>query len=571
MKLEHLQQLVTKLAIIGSGILVAVLLGIWAGRGDKVHISVLLGTIAYALLFFKMRQHIWLLIPLLMPLSGKLGFLPLPFSAQQLGILIVFGSYLSLIAIKIVTMRPKYDLLDLILLINILYSATVYVRNPVGTLAIGSDRIGGRPYVDFIVGILGYWTLCHVVATPSQLTRIPYLMFAGTAFTTLLSFISTHIPSTAPILSKIYSGVDTSIFGDEQDQQEMGIEADPDAMIREQYYAPLANILATIVVSYNNPSQVINPFYFRKKLWTLKNAFLRLIPALWPLRLFSYATVWPFGAFMLSTVGMLLSGHRSGLVNIFAFFLMSSFLREKIGGFCRSVSVVLIVGTIFVLGNGTFYDLPLSAQRALSFLPGNWDPTAKGDAEGSTRWREEMWSRAMAGGIFGSSKYIKSKLLGDGPGFDKAEFANFQLKGAGNEGQQEDLMIAGGFHSGPVSTVRDVGYVGGILFYILMFYTAVRAYKLIVRARGTPYFPMALFVAMPMIWSPFSFTFVFGGFEGAFPSTMLSIGFIKMIDQSLTASNLIKVSSSAKAELRSSGSRPAPAFAGRPLAGSAQT
>jgi hypothetical protein len=172
--------------------------------------------------------------------------------------------------------------------------------------------------------------------------------------------------------------------------------------------------------------------------------------------------------------------------------------------------------------------------------------------------------------VFGSTKYIKSKLLGDGPGFDRAEFVNFQLKGAGNEGQQEDLMIAGGFHSGPVSTVREVGYVGGILFYILMFYTAVRACKLIARTRGTQFFPMALFVGVPVIWAPFAFSFIFGAFDNDFTNTIISIGFIKMIDQSLTASNLIKVLSGAKAELRSSGSRPAPAFAGRPLAGSVQ-
>ena len=548
MKLDRLQELVTTTAITLSGILVAVFLGQWAGRGDSRHITMILGSLAYILIFFKMRQNIWLLIPMLMPLDGQLGFLPLPFSAKQVGIIIVAVSFMALIALKIVTTRPKYDLLDLTVLINLLYSATVYARNPIGTFATGSDLIGGRPYLDLLIGVMGYWTLCRVSASSEQLRKIPLFMFASTAVVTGLSIVSNVLPFTAPIMRKLYTGIDTQAYS--QSLAETGRE-DPnaggeEAMVREQFFAPFAGSLTTILVSYYNPTTLLNPLYLLR-----------------------------FGSFMVCVGTMLISGHRSGFSNMFLIFFLSCFLREKFGGVFRMLLLVAMFFTILIMGHGTVYDLPLSVQRSLSFLPGKWDPHAKKDAEDSTEWRMVMWKKAMGSSALESTKYIKNKLFGDGPGFSKRDFASFDLDTGegGNSAQQENLMLAGGFHSGPVSTVRNVGFVGGILFYVLMIYTACRAYTLIVRSRGTPFFATALFIGMPMMLSPLGFSFIFGSFSTDFPNCIFTVGFLKMIDQSLTASLVAAKSASpaVKAELRTAGSRPVPAFVGRPLGGGVQT
>ena len=53
---------------------------------------------------------------------------------------------------------------------------------------------------------------------------------------------------------------------------------------------------------------------------------------------------------------------------------------------------------------------------------------------------------------------------------------------------QENMLISGDFHSGPVSTIRFVGYVGLALFFPLLVGIAVYAARLIKRAKGTPYF-----------------------------------------------------------------------------------
>jgi hypothetical protein len=58
---------------------------------------------------------------------------------------------------------------------------------------------------------------------------------------------------------------------------------------------------------------------------------------------------------------------------------------------------------------------------------------------------------------------------------------------------------------------------------------------LILRAKGTPFFPMALALGMPAILYPFNFLFIFGGFEGDLPAVIVIIGMQKMLENSLDA------------------------------------
>ena len=95
-------------------------------------------------------------------------------------------------------------------------------------------------------------------------------------------------------------------------------------------------------------------------------------------------------------------------------------------------------------------------QRTLSFLPGHWDSRAVKDATGSTEWRLEMWRDIPKG-----TQYISDKIMGDGFGFSRAELSAMERQKFATGGmQQEDFMIIGAFHNGPLSAIRFVGVVG---------------------------------------------------------------------------------------------------------------
>jgi hypothetical protein len=143
-----------------------------------------------------------------------------------------------------------------------------------------------------------------------------------------------------------------------------------------------------------------------------------------------------------------------------------------------------------------------------------------------------MWKDALSGG------FIKNKLLGDGFGFDRAAMnliADQMQGGVGFVGgtRHEAHMIRGSFHSGPLSSIRFVGVVGLVLILCLMGAVFRLALITAFKAKGTPYFPLALFVGIPFLWLPFHFIFIFGAFDNALKSLIIGIGMLNIIGKSI--------------------------------------
>ncbi len=148
--------------------------------------------------------------------------------------------------------------------------------------------------------------------------------------------------------------------------------------------------------------------------------------------------------------------------------------------------------------NSAVHPLPISVQRSLSALPGEWDSRAVKDAEGSTEWRLDMWKDIPKG-----TRYIHNKVMGDGFGFSQAELSAMERQTFfGGDISPEDFLIIGAFHNGPLSTIRFVGAIGLVLYYTLLIYMAVLAWRLIRVTQGTDFFPFALFVGLAIIWEP---------------------------------------------------------------------
>jgi O-antigen ligase len=174
----------------------------------------------------------------------------------------------------------------------------------------------------------------------------------------------------------------------------------------------------------------------------------------------------------------------------------------------------------------------LTAQRALSFLPGKWDYEAKAAAEESSEWRFYMWQQALT-----TPEFIKNKLLGDGFGFSAYELQIMQQE-VPNGGspfiggdRQESQLIQGTFHSGPISAIRFVGYVGLVLYLVLSFVAAFYAWRLIRTTAATSFFPLALFIGISVIYGPIEYIFVFGGYESGFPRTIFLCGMLRLLSE----------------------------------------
>jgi hypothetical protein len=178
--------------------------------------------------------------------------------------------------------------------------------------------------------------------------------------------------------------------------------------------------------------------------------------------------------------------------------------------------------------------VPLAAQRALSFIPISWDSRASVDAKGSVEWRVDMWRLALT-----SDRYIKNKVLGDGFGFDPTELRAHTTLTAfrmdTSAGLQDYYLVTGGYHSGPVSAIRFVGVVGLILFVTLLFANAKYAYSIILKSKGTPFFTLALFLGLGVIYSPLGFIFIYGSLGDDMVQAISNLALLNLANRSLSA------------------------------------
>jgi hypothetical protein len=489
--------------IIALGFLFAFLSGNFIADENFLPLILGGGFMALAILVLGIGRYVYLMMPVFWVLIGSVSILPVPFDVRELSIILASVVFFSELIFKTSKIRPVYERIDLLLWLNLLYLLSVWIRNPVGFNTLGGGaRVGGKPYVDVVLGIMAYVMLSRFRITPGQAEKLPLYVLIASLFTSFAGLIGTFNPFLGSKLAWFYSGfspgVDSLVPGQ--------LKAAQAGETRLDYFQGTGIYIITYVISRINPLHLLHP----KQI----------------LGLVSYLT----GAVMI-----LLSGFRNAIFGMLLLTGLATIVRERFTGLVKIGTVLFFVVGGIVLLSYSSVELPFTAQRALCFLPGQWDPSAVADAKQSSEWRFEMWRIALT-----SDKYIHDKVFGDGFGFlrsdyEKMEAAMFGM-GAGLGGEQEGLeafLIDGDYHSGPVSAIRFVGYVGLGLFIPLTLALAFYAWNLIKESARTPYQFSTLFFGLPVILFPIYFLFIFGDFRKDLVFTLFSIGLFKMISGSL--------------------------------------
>lgn len=153
------------------------------------------------------------------------------------------------------------------------------------------------------------------------------------------------------------------------------------------------------------------------------------------------------------------------------------------------------------------------------------------DAQGSTQWRVEMW-----GWAWNDNRILRDRVWGQGFGLsidDMNLIASSLVAGEGGGSRlggsdRENFMITGSFHSGPLSSIKFIGIVGLALYFPLMCYMALFAWRLCKRAQGTRAFSLSLLVGIPIIYEPFNFVFIFGALDSGYPQLLFWAGLLNM-------------------------------------------
>ncbi|MEI6397290.1 MAG: hypothetical protein WCO71_00845 [Pseudomonadota bacterium] len=548
MNLQRLPEYLIRWIVTVCGILLALMLARSAGDGNLGVVAGVFLSLAVILIVLRFKEKIWVLIPIFWTLSGQIPSLGLPFAARDLVVLFVFIAFLTLKALKIVRRQTTFGSLEILASIMSIYVVISYIRNPVGVDALNSDRVGGRPYFNCFIAFLACWILRQTTLQPESANRLAFTMTAGRMIEGVLAQFLKWFPILGGFFMLYYScgffgwaqGDNTTpIPGAESTERQGYLVAIGQPLLiylccakslksylnNTTIYWMLVLLVAACCVYLSGPSSPL-PF-----LLGLLFIIAELIYFYTKRHVSSFFWV---SSFMVGISCVLLSGFRSALALSLGFFFLAEFVRYRWRGVISLAAVGAFILLIAVLGNGTFFSLPASAQRALSWLPGKWDTFAKLEASESTRWRTEMWKEMLT-----TDRYISNKVLGDGFGFSKRQYETIltlQFLGAeGGTAGQESFMITGSVHSGPVGAVRFGGYVGLLILLILLFAMMLEAWRLIKRSFHTPYRLLTMVICIPAVIEPFFFIFVFGAYENSIPDSLYTLGMLRMLANSLAA------------------------------------
>jgi hypothetical protein len=158
-------------------------------------------------------------------------------------------------------------------------------------------------------------------------------------------------------------------------------------------------------------------------------------------------------------LGCLVAGTFGGFRSFLLFMVLVFLAAFVLEGLHRTRYVVVVAGLAFVgvLGLAGFATrLPLSVQRAISFLPIEVSPVAKQDAQDSLEWRLGMWKNLGPD----VPRYL---LKGKGYALNPGEiFMGFQSAARGMSTTADAFAYTGEYHNGPLSVLIPFGLWGAL-------------------------------------------------------------------------------------------------------------
>lgn len=202
----------------------------------------------------------------------------------------------------------------------------------------------------------------------------------------------------------------------------------------------------------------------------------------------------------------LMGGYRSVVVLLGLTFLLQFYFE----GLYRTLllPVFVMVGLLAVaIGLPMVNKLPMTVQRAISFLPVDVDPVARMGAESSSEWRFQMW-RTLLPTV---PQYL---LVGKGYAINQNELALAVGSGAVSASSgAESAMLAGDYHSGPLSLIIPLG-IWGVIGFLWFLGAALRLLLNNYRHSDPELLQVNTFLLSFFIARTIYFFFVFGSFYG---------------------------------------------------------
>ena len=169
-------------------------------------------------------------------------------------------------------------------------------------------------------------------------------------------------------------------------------------------------------------------------------------------------------------IGAIGAGLLGGFRSSFVYFLMVFSILFILQGLWRTKTLfIVLTAAVLSFGGLAYYaeQMPLSVQRAVSFLPISVNPAAKMDADASVDWRLDMWRKLLP-------EVPQYLFKGKGYMINPTDLYLMEESVARGYVSSADVAaLAGDYHNGPLSIIIPFG-IWGVLAFGWFFLASVR-------------------------------------------------------------------------------------------------
>jgi hypothetical protein len=385
-------------------------LGIAMGEGDFFTTYLVLIGLAVAAVMVMLGQYYWLFIPLAH--LTDLPTIPIKNRAIELPELTA-AVCTAVFIIRYFLRKQSFTLFRAVHIPVLLYAgwtAFIYFRDPVGLSEMGSAEGGGRNYAKIAMALAIFVVIANQKIGERECRWLVFIILFGSIIGTAKEIILFFRPVTPTVMI-----------------------VDPESFY--SWHQSLANIplVATILIFARYPAREI----------------------------FSLRNMWMFPLFALCIVIILLSGKRSAVAVLPIFAITAAIARREWSFLVLWTSLALILGTVIVVGHGSLFRLPLTAQRAVSWLPGKWDIELQSYEGGNDEYRRMLR-------ILAAEKIKLDPWIGTGFKMDRSLMYRIQNSGPGGmESQVAPMALGSAWHNTWLGYAADFGIPASFMIAII--------------------------------------------------------------------------------------------------------
>ena len=435
------------------------------------------------LFIYGLGDRCWMIIPFCLSIEGNLNFIPLNFSIQELTIIVVL---IYLIFRMIFGVNVGWKLGPALLWVPLAGVAIVVFYHwissgDIGIKLLGGTGWGGRKYFKVFIATLSIPLLASFPGIRIQdLQKVPLLYFLGTFVDIVPDLLTTFIPASAPLIWRVYSGVNLGEYGDSL----KGNFGGEKGITRFGALAKLGSALGLASLCYFPARTWLHP----NRLWVLPSLLI--------------------GGLLCAISGFRNTIFRYGVSLMAGLFAMLRFKALLL------LPLAAAAGLAIALTQGSVFNYPLQIQRALSFLPGDWNAKAASEAKGSSEWRGKITT------LFFQEFFQKAPFIGKGYHYSadlaKQETDVYLAISQRQQDSRDEFSEARRYiemrqpHEGPVHILLVTGSVGAFFFVAYCLVLFAYSFGSVIRTPPQQVTPIQIWVVASLTPQILGFFIVFG-------------------------------------------------------------